>query len=121
MEFYIAGVQFRKEVKENGVVTEPSAVSVIRTLELDSELTLEPEPTNNYDPNAVKIMYKENHLGYVPKVVSASISALLEDKELKVQITELNKEGKTWNMCRVKIIETGEAENPTQSSNPADF
>jgi len=61
----LAGVTFAtdrnpklKELRPNGVVS------------------FQAEPTNEHDPNAVKVMYKDEHIGYVPKSDSAQKSAL---------------------------------------------
>lgn len=40
---------------------------LLTLLPLYSEVLLEPEPTNPYDPNAIKVMLPNNiHIGYVP-------------------------------------------------------
>lgn len=98
--FYIAGVQFHegKHLVKKGV------------LEPGIELTLEPEPTNQYDPNAVKILYNdidnaaEVMLGYVPKRLSASVSAFLETHEkVSCVLEKVSPEKKTWEQLNVTI------------------
>lgn len=70
---YIAGVKFRD-----------GAADYLAELDRDATFTLEPEPTNKYDPNAVKVMHGEKHLGYVPKdlapLVCRRIAAGLIDR-----------------------------------------
>jgi len=61
---YIAGVKFR-----------PGADEVLSKLDPGAELSLQPEPTNPYDPNAVKVMSGTRHIGYVPKDLSADVAA----------------------------------------------
>jgi hypothetical protein len=39
-------------------------------------VSFEAEPDNEYDPNAVKVMYKDQHIGYVPKSELAQKTAL---------------------------------------------
>jgi hypothetical protein len=94
--FFLAGVQFR-----------PNAKEVISQLEEGEVLELEPEPENKFDANAIKINYYDgreyHHLGYVPKLISAEISALLEVEELECVVTTLNKEAKPWQMCEVTV------------------
>ena len=33
----------------------------------DNKIALEPEPTNSFDPNAIKILVEGKHMGYVAK------------------------------------------------------
>lgn len=46
-------------------------LDLIDTFEENTELTLEREPENEYDPFAIKILYEGIHLGYVPKEMAA--------------------------------------------------
>ncbi len=74
--FPIAGVKFR-----------PGAHEYILGLEEGTMFNLETEPTNQFDPNAVKIIHEdefgeEAFIGYVPKNFSAEISAVLEIEPL---------------------------------------
>ena len=59
--FSVAGTTFRaasvKTVLEEGV----------------RDATLEPEPTNRFDPNAVKVLVNGRHVGYVPATRAASV------------------------------------------------
>ena len=59
--FSVAGTTFRastvKAVVEEGV----------------RNATLEPEATNPFDPNAVKVLVNGRHVGYVPAVRAASV------------------------------------------------
>jgi hypothetical protein len=66
----LQGISFRSaEVKET--------LKRIRAdeTELDIEVTLEHEPTNQYDPNAVKILFDGTFVGYVEKEIAADIAA----------------------------------------------
>lgn len=48
-------------------------------------LTLVPEPTNQYDPNAIKVMSSEgHHLGYVPKEDCLDILSWIDEAVAKV-------------------------------------
>jgi hypothetical protein len=91
-KFFIAGVQHH-QIHE-----------VLAELTEDEILDLVPEPTNSYDPNAVRIEFNGVMLGYVPKKFSAEISAMLETSELLCTITTLNKAAKPWEMCEVEIV-----------------
>jgi hypothetical protein len=88
--FPIAGVKFR-----------PSSVyELLKTLEDGSVFELEAEPTNKFDPNAVKIMYFDGsddiHVGYVPKNFSAEVSAALEIEPYCAVAKNFSAENKSW-------------------------
>lgn len=65
---YIAGVKFR-----------PGAAEVLADLDRETAtFDLELEPTNEYDPNAVKILAENGmHVGYVPKDLAPEIGNLI--------------------------------------------
>lgn len=65
-ETYIAGVKFR-----------PNAEAALAAAAPDCEFTLAPEPTNQHDPNAVKVLLGEEHVGFVPRDVAPEIGALI--------------------------------------------
>ena len=103
-EFYIAGVQFR--IKENLEV-----LNVIKGLEVGTKLSLVPEPTNRFDPNAVKIIHEDENgshfLGYVPAKFSPDVTADLEIyaiTDVICEVVEVNPGGKTYEMCKVRIF-----------------
>ena len=95
-KFFIAGVQFRPlEAKES-----------FKGQEVGDELLLEREPDNKYDPNAVKILSGEFHVGYVPKKFSSEVAALMDiDVKLQCEIVTLNLTGKPWEWCEVCVRE----------------
>lgn len=99
-KFFIAGVQHHDLHK------------ILVELEEGEELILTPEPTNKFDPNAIRIEYGSLDkgdivdivmLGYVPKRFSAEVAAALEIGELACIITKLNKDAKPWEQCEVTI------------------
>lgn len=75
IQTYIAGVPHRK----------PD----LSDLKIGNFVTLEPEPTNEYDPNAIKVWYNGVHLGYIPKKMTEAIKHLT-----KMTITSINPEAK---------------------------
>ena len=102
-QFFIAGVQFRPagDIKIAGVKIKPG-----------NHLGLVPEPTNKFDPNAVKIEYNTEtaegveslFLGYVPKKFSSEVSALLGiGAEVQCIMDEVNPAAKTYEMFKVTI------------------
>jgi len=95
--FYIAGVQYHEMNK------------VLDILDDGMELTLVPEPTNKYDPNAVRIEFDDTMLGYIPKQFSSEIAGALElGTELVCIITDFNKTASPWEQCKVTISEIEE-------------
>lgn len=97
--FFIAGVQHH-QMNE-----------VLGELGLGDELELVQEPTNKFDPNAIKIIYEGTMLGYVPKKFSAEVSAAFETDELLCTISKLDKTAKPWEQCEVNIIGISEEDN----------
>lgn len=105
-QFFIAGVQFRPRAEINEAAKEMGVGDL---------LTLEAEPTNKFDPNAVKILlrYEESEdeekyvnifLGYVPKKFSAEVTALLSiDAPLICTVDEVNPSAKTYEMFKVTV------------------
>lgn len=96
--FFIAGVQYH------------DINSVIKHLKEETRLQLVAEPTNKYDPNAVRIEYvgdkKDTMLGYVPRQISSEISAAIElGKSLECVITHINPKARPWEKCKVEIRE----------------
>lgn len=104
-KFFIAGVQFRpsdeiRKVKE--------------LIKNKDYLKLVPEPSNKFDPNAIKIEYDLKtdkgivsiHLGYVPKKFSSEVAGLLEHGiELVCNVEEINPDAKPWELFQVVIRE----------------
>ena len=98
--FFIAGVQFRT----------PKDKEALLVVKEGDMLRLDPEPTNPYDPNAVKIVDQGNsfHFGYVPKKYSSEVAAALEvGTELECKIVTHNPKGKPWEVCEVEIAHCG--------------
>lgn len=98
-EFFIAGVQFHK------------FNLVIDDIVEGDNLVITPEPTNKFDPNAVRIEYLNKDytgtmLGFVPKKLSSEVAAALEvGKELECVLVKLNKSAKPWERAKVEIRE----------------
>lgn len=99
-EFFVAGVQHHDLHK------------VISDLEEGDELDLIPEPTNKFDPNAVKIEAPDSvMIGYVPKKFSSEIAAAIDlGDDLICTITHLDPKAKPWEQCKVVIKDLDEVE-----------
>ena len=104
LEFYVAGVKFRKDWKKN-----------LEALHEDDVLCLAREPENRFDPFAVQILYYHDAatldesgmmLGYVPaktgeaKVVS---EALKEGRGLIATVVEVSPDFEPWTALKVRI------------------
>lgn len=98
MEFFVAGVKFRKDWKEN-----------VKELEEGQELHLVPEPTNKFDKNAIKVIdLRGTMLGYVPAKTGEALlvsSALKKGYVLKATLTELAPDFEPWRALQVKVEE----------------
>lgn len=66
----------------------------IKASENYGNISLKPEPENQYDPNAVKVFYKEAELGYIKIIHSACVAkAYNENKEITAKIRNIIKNG----------------------------
>lgn len=98
--FYIAGVQHHQGMKE-----------VSKDLKEGQQLTLVLEPSNKFDPNAVRVeavkMNGESAmLGYVPKLFSAEISGAFSiGKSLECVLVKYTPSAKPWEMAKVEVRE----------------
>jgi hypothetical protein len=76
----VAGTTFRPNYPEN-------LLQLLRGLEAEPEsdilLTLEEEPSNPYDPNAIKVILQSTgeHLGYVPKGLTEEVKPFLHAEQ----------------------------------------
>jgi hypothetical protein len=97
-EFYAAGVKFRPDWRGN-----------LASLKINEELTLEPEPTNRYDKNAIKLISQKGiFLGYVPAKTgeALAITQLMErGMKLKATVMELALEFEPWTALQVRVEE----------------
>ena len=98
IEFFVAGVKFRKGWKEN-----------LEALEEGQELILVPEPTNKFDKYAIKIMSPEGvMLGYVPAKTGEALilsQAITSGKRFKATATELAVDFEPWRALQVLVEE----------------
>ena len=97
--FFIAGVQHHDYYK------------CLDEMKVGDFLKMTAEPTNRYDPNAIRLEFpsKKNQedimVGYVKGNISAEVTALTITSRLSCQITELNKDAKPWEMIKVCVKE----------------
>ncbi len=63
------------------------------------------EPDNRYDDNAVKIMWNNYQLGYLPRGENIPVSQMLNRQiVLSARIGELNESRNPWNRIRVDVV-----------------
>jgi hypothetical protein len=105
--FYVAGVQFRPRQEIN---------EAVESLKAGDVLSLLPEHSNKFDPNAVKIMQElkgdeeaktegvSRFLGYVPKKFSSEVTAFLSlGAPIICTVDEVNPAAKTYEMFKVTV------------------
>ena len=96
--FFIAGVQHHQMHK------------ILDGLDEGGYFQLVAEPTNKFDPNAVRIECSDVMCGYVPKKFSSEVAGLIEiGAKLECKIERLDKNAKPWEQCFVHIMEVEDA------------
>lgn len=84
IELSVVGVGFRTKKEERpGIAAKTPATA-----------TLEREPDNRFDPNAVKVIVGGRHLGYLPALVAEQLAPRLDSGEVtvaKAQLTDLDR------------------------------
>jgi len=98
IKFYVAGVQHHQYKQ---CLQELSEIELLKMV---------PEPDNRYDPNAIKLMFGEYQIGYVPKKFSAVVSAALEISNVECEIVKFDPNARPWEMIEV-VIRSSEDEN----------
>lgn len=105
-EFYVAGVQFHDISTCENEFSEGSILSMI------------PEPTNKYDPNAIALRFHSQVLGgsvmigYVPKKINVEVHSFLTLGSYPVcKVLEYNPDAPPWNKVKAVICEREEVEN----------
>lgn len=101
IEFDIAGTRYCEDIEK-----------CKDKLKINEELTLKLDKDNEYDGNAVKIVYKNNnrefHIGYVPRYYSKDLSELIDqDVPYLATIKKINFESSLNDediMAHVKLI-----------------
>lgn len=110
--FYVAGVQFRPRNEISQAVREISQeLEVFKGV----NLSLEPEPENKFDPNAVKILYNSEDvkdggsfvpifLGYIPKKYSSEVAGMLSiGAPVECIVDVVDPAAKTYEMFKVTV------------------
>lgn len=72
------------EIEVKGIFARSArAKGLVPYLNVDDEIKLRKEPSNPYDPFAVKVMSDRIHLGYVPAENSEFVTGLIDRKAIK--------------------------------------
>lgn len=62
------------------------------------------EPTNKYDENAIKVMHKDTHVGYLPRYYSESVREYIKDRATyECKVLEVNKDMKCHECVLIKL------------------
>lgn len=73
-------------------------------LRVGEKLQLRREPGNLYDPNAIAIWFKNEHLGYVPRRENKTLAQMMDRGErLEAQIVRLLEEENPWRRVRFRV------------------
>lgn len=74
-------------------------------LNVGDRLSLELESTNEYDKNAIKVMYKDNeYVGYLPRYYSESVTEYLKDgATYECKVVEVNKDMECHECIMIKL------------------
>ena len=92
--------ELREELEEYGL-------KVFKYQDLDFfNIELVPEVDNKYDPNAIKVLIFNNHVGYVPATVAKTIRKYFDNKKYNFVIEGEIKGGpyKEWDGLNDKVI-----------------
>lgn len=99
-EFYVAGVRHCEAC--NGLENE--ACTIRRKFQVGEELELIPEPSNEHDPYAVKVMVDGEKIGYVPAYYSQPISrAITLNRSLSCRVKYFKSENRCQECLRVVL------------------
>lgn len=96
----LSAKEIREEVEEYGL-------KVFKYRDLDIfNIELIPETDNKYDPNAIKVLIFNNHVGYVPATVAKTIRKYFDNKKYNFVIEGEIKGGpyKEWDDLNDKVI-----------------
>ena len=96
----LSTTELREELEEYGL-------KVFKYQDLDFfNIELVPEVDNKYDPNAIKVLIFNNHVGYVPATIAKTIRKYFDNKKYNFVIEGEIKGGpyKEWDDLNDKVI-----------------
>ncbi len=93
-------IKLNKETSIRGLQFSGVKVKELNKTQVDEELSLKHEPQNEYDPNAIQVLYRNKFIGYLPKDLtnkSKLINAINKgDYKAKISKVEPSKELKKY-------------------------
>ncbi|GMV38330.1 MAG: hypothetical protein AMXMBFR64_00460 [Myxococcales bacterium] len=90
--FFVAGLRYHDGVRVAPLVLPGDAV------------LLEAEPTNRWDPQAVRLLWGDAMLGYVPRHLNRAMSAiLLQGGHLVARVTAVDVDAPPWERVQVAV------------------
>ena len=96
----LSAKEIREELEEYGL-------KIYKYQDLDVfDIKLVPEPDNQYDSNAIKVLIFDHHVGYVPKKIARSIRHYFDDTKYDFVLEGEIKGGpyKEWDDYEEKVI-----------------
>lgn len=91
----------------NGATFRPAECqTIVAALQPGNFLTLEPEPSNPYDPNAVKIIFGLGaHIGYVSKEACEDVLAVIASDSPNLECRVVSKIGLKSALCELRVLD----------------
>lgn len=93
-----------------------NAVNILRLLEPGDRIAIEPDFENPYDPNALKCVVNDEHVGYVAKEVAADIGPQMQENDNLAAVAfllkhEADAKGNPNPLIYVCVMDTDEGED----------
>lgn len=92
--FYLAGFQYW------------DGALVLNRLKPGNELTLEPEPDNPHDPEAVAVRFRSTKVGYIPASENSFVSIMSHfghADAFELRVLQVNRKAEPWKQVRVGL------------------
>lgn len=97
-KFYISGIRYQNECKGE-------ECDKFNSIKPGDKLTLQLESDNKKDKNAVKILYKGEHIGYIPRYYSQRVSEFIkQSNNYECKVLEINKAKKCNECIKAELI-----------------
>lgn len=80
---------FTFHTKLKGTTHRDGVTTVLKSLQPKQVLSLVREPTNQFDPNAIKVYLGDIHLGYIPKETAPKIKDDVEKGNVVCRVSEV--------------------------------
>lgn len=74
-----------ESVQVVGMHFRPEGKATVAMMEEGHEVTLQREPENQYDENAIKVFFEDTHIGYVNREDAIWVAPVLDDEPESIQ------------------------------------